>query len=37
MMIDAKLKLITNSINNVHKIVNLDLTKGMKFQIGDKY
>ena len=37
MMLDSKLKLITNSIHNVLKIVNLDLSSGLKFQIGDKH
>jgi hypothetical protein len=36
-MIDSKLRLITHSINNVLKIVNLDLGSGLKFLIGDKF
>ena len=37
MMIDAKLKLITNSITNVLKVVQLDLTTGLKYIVGDKF
>lgn len=37
MMIDSKLKLITNSIYNVLEIVNCDLTGGKKYIIGDKH
>jgi hypothetical protein len=37
MLIDSKLRLIQNSIKNVLRIVNLDLTSGLKYQIGDKF
>lgn len=37
MLIDSKLRLIQNSIKNVLKIVNLDLTAGLKYSIGDKF
>ncbi len=36
MIIDSKLKLIQNSITNVLKIVQLDLTGGRKYLVGDK-
>lgn len=36
MIIDSKLKLISNSITNVLKIVSLDLTTGLKYVIGEK-
>ncbi len=37
MLIDSKLRLIQNSIQNVLKIVNLDLSSGLKHIIGDKF
>ena len=37
MLIDAKLKLITNSIQSVLYIVNLDLSTGIKYRFGDKF
>ena len=36
MIIDSKLRLIQNSITNVLKIVKLDLTRGLKYPVGDK-
>lgn len=36
MIIDSKLRLITNSIQNVLTIVSKDLSTGRKYLIGDK-
>lgn len=36
MIIDSKLRLITNSISNVLKILKYDYSGGRKYLIGDK-